>query len=83
VLLGGADADRFVYDATGWGVDVIMDWTDGVDRLVFDGVTEVQGIADLAPAQSGANTVLSLGDDRIILAGAAFATVTDADLLII
>jgi len=34
-LIGGAGADRFVFDAPGDGIDVIVDFTPGVDILVI------------------------------------------------
>ncbi|EAQ04814.1 Hemolysin-type calcium-binding protein [Pseudooceanicola batsensis HTCC2597] len=37
VLLGGGNADTFVFDAVGWGRDLILDWQDKFDKIDLRG----------------------------------------------
>jgi Ca2+-binding RTX toxin-like protein len=51
-LIGGSGADTFVYDARGFGVDVIADFVPGTDKIDVSGL----GIGDFATIQALINT---------------------------
>ncbi|MCI2401191.1 calcium-binding protein, partial [Aliiroseovarius sp. N1Y82] len=68
-LGGGAGADSFVFDS-GWGQDVVMDFTDDEDLIDLSGVAGVSSTTDLVISQNGADTIITLaggGTDRITL----------------
>lgn len=83
VLLGGADADSFQYTAADWGVDVILDWQDGVDRIVVDSVAGLGSLANFTVTQEGAAARLAFGASAIVLANTDVATIDDSDFLFI
>jgi Ca2+-binding RTX toxin-like protein len=67
--LGGAGADSFVW-TSGFGQDVVKDYTDGTDRLDFTGHGGVNSLSDLVIAQSGSHTIITLaagGGDQVTL----------------
>jgi len=83
VLLGGADADSFQYTAADWGVDVILDWQDGVDRIVVDSVAGLGSLTDFTVTQAGAAARLAFGVSAIVLANTDIGTIDDSDFLFI
>ncbi|MBL6081095.1 family 16 glycosylhydrolase [Belnapia sp. T18] len=68
VLTGGAGADCFIV-AQGTGSDVITDFQAGVDRIHLRGAAQPTSFAAVTSAltQVGADVVLSLGQDRLLL----------------
>ena len=60
-LTGGGGSDTFAYDARGFGIDTIIDFTRGEDRidLAALGITDL-GMLRPFMAQSGSDTVISL-----------------------
>ena len=75
-LSGNAGDDRFVFADGEAGADIIMDFTSGEDRIVFD-TDEFSNQADVRSAMSliGNNTVIERADDSTI-------TVTGVNLTI-
>jgi serralysin len=61
---GGAGSDQFVF-AAGAGADVIEDFTDGADRVVFSGAPGVT-FASLTITQQGADTLIAWGGGQSI-----------------
>jgi Ca2+-binding RTX toxin-like protein len=59
-LTGGAGADRYMFDARGWGVDTITDFQHGVDDLDLRGL----GLSwsKLKISHSGATTTIAVPD---------------------
>ena len=86
-LIGGAGNDFFVFD-TGFGDDTLIAFdanpAGGQDLLDISGtgVSALTFGAAVLIAQSGANTLVTIGDDTITLVGVAQATVTQADFLL-
>ena len=75
-LLGGAGADRFIFFA-GQGTDLIADFQDGVDKIdIWSGATS---FADIQVTDSGANTVIQFGGNRVILANVDHQTIDATD----
>ncbi|WP_082173189.1 calcium-binding protein [Methylobacterium platani] len=70
-LYGGAGADKFVFD-TGHGSDIIYDFEDGVDKILFP--------AELSYsfAASGNGTLVTAGATSILLSG-VFSALISAD----
>ncbi|MBL8589088.1 MAG: hypothetical protein JNK46_11215 [Methylobacteriaceae bacterium] len=67
-MYGGADGDRFLF-AIGSGVDVIVDFQDGLDKIDLSGYAGANA-GNTIIAQSGANTVVSFAGafaDQVIL----------------
>lgn len=76
-LAGEAGADRFVFQPLSER-DVIMDFEDGVDRIVlWSGVS----FDDLAIRGSGPNAVIAVGSVEIVLFGFSAQDVTRADFV--
>lgn len=79
--LGGAGQDVFKW-SSGFGRDVVKDFTDGTDRLDFTGHAGVTSIADLNVSQSGNHTLIRLTTSRaeqITLVDTLATTVTASD----
>ena len=79
LLTGGKGADLFVF-ALGDGRDTVTDFQDGTDHLQFEGAL---GIADLAIAKSGINTIITFHDVSVTLVAVDHAQITAADFLFI
>jgi Ca2+-binding RTX toxin-like protein len=82
-LLGGVGADVFVF-ATGFGNDVIRDFTDGIDMIDFRAHTGIGSLSDLVIQQSGVNTIITLaatGPDQITLTNADAINLTAEDFI--
>jgi Ca2+-binding RTX toxin-like protein len=73
-LTGGAGADLFVF-RVGSGRDQVLDFTDGIDRLLFEGV----GAAALAFSAVTGGVRVAWGSDEVVLRGAALAGIDLAD----
>lgn len=84
VLVGGAGADVFHF-AGGQGRDLVQDFraAEG-DRLVFAAaeVRDFEGLLARA-TMSGADTVITLGDQIVVLADVQLSTLTAADVLFV
>jgi Ca2+-binding RTX toxin-like protein len=83
-LTGGADADRFVF-ATGFGADLVADFTANSDVIDLTGLGVVASFADLVAnfiRQDGKNVVIDAGDgDVLTLANVSLTTLDAADFL--
>jgi Ca2+-binding RTX toxin-like protein len=66
ILTGGADRDLFYFDADG-GNDTIIDFEDGIDRLLFQNGSSANSISDLTIAQDGANALITYAEGTILL----------------
>lgn len=83
-LTGGSGDDRFVF-ASGFGADIISDFTAGAssdDTLDFSSygyTTYSQILANISFADVGGNAVLTLGSDTITLTGIAVADLNADD----
>ncbi|WP_276574174.1 family 16 glycosylhydrolase [Novosphingobium kaempferiae] len=71
-LTGGAGADTFVF-GTGYGKDTVTDFQHGVDKLVLVNVNS--GAVSIAHTANA--TVVSIGTDKITLAGDANFAMSD------
>ncbi|QRF68047.1 beta strand repeat-containing protein [Ponticoccus alexandrii] len=70
-IRGYGGADRFVF-GDGFGTDMILDYQDGLDLLVFEGHSSVSGFADISVADVGQDVRISdLQGNMIILTGQA------------
>jgi Ca2+-binding RTX toxin-like protein len=67
VLQGQGGADTFVF-TDGGGMDTIVGWQDGIDRLSFE-VTGVTGPGDLSVEVLGADTQIRADDVGVVLLG--------------
>lgn len=65
-LSGGGGPDTFIFGAN-WGKDVITDFVHGEDRLDF--TKAGLALSDLHISSSGADTVITHGNDSIVLEG--------------
>lgn len=86
VLSGGAQSDRFVFSdlipgGGGWGDDLITDFRNHADRIDLRGDRRVDGFSDLAVAQVDGDTVITIGDDSITLAGFSITSLDADDFL--
>ncbi len=79
LLTGGSGYDVFAF-GSGWGHDVVTDFKHGVDKLNFHdaGVTDKAG---LGIAMVGADTVISFGDNDIVLQAVQMAKLTASDFV--
>jgi len=86
-LVGGAGNDTFVF-ATGFEDDTVVTFdgnpAGGQDRLDISGtgVTSFTFGAAVTIQQSGASTLITIGDDTITLLGVNQAAVTEADFIL-
>ncbi|MEM5467972.1 hypothetical protein [Celeribacter marinus] len=76
-LYGGAGADSFVF-ALGTGLDFITDFENGTDMIQLDGISFDDIIIQ---TYRTADTLISAGDDLMILRGTAVADVTVDDFI--
>ncbi|HPE31540.1 MAG TPA: calcium-binding protein, partial [Parvularculaceae bacterium] len=77
-LIGGTGADIFLFDHA--GDDVVTDFVSSEDLLDFRLFSDVLSLSDLAPASSGADTVLTLpGGGTITLEGVAPGDLSESD----
>ncbi len=68
-LKGGGGADLFTFDAFGFGVDRITDFTNGTDKIDLSGLG-LSGINHLSISQSFLTTVINFGNgDQVQLSG--------------
>lgn len=84
-LYGGTGGDKFIFTSTagaGDGNDVIYDWDDNSDDIVFNnGGGEVTRFSDLEIVQVGADTVIRYDNSSIKLVGVDKADITSSDFL--
>jgi Ca2+-binding RTX toxin-like protein len=81
VLEGGDGADVFQITGPGWGVDVVLDFEDGVDRIAVSGVPGATSDTSFTITQSGSATRIAFGADAILLANTDQSAITDADFI--
>lgn len=76
--------ERFVF-GTGWGVDSVAGFDDGLDRLVFDGTAGagLDDFGDLTVSGDATHTVVTFGLDSITLTGFDIAQFSAGDLLFV
>lgn len=79
ILTGGSGADSFVFYATDRGHDIITDFTDGEDTIVFHDVESFDG---LTIVQSGLDTeIIWAGGSSILLEDTDTSSITADDFL--
>ncbi|GAA3852638.1 hypothetical protein [Celeribacter arenosi] len=76
-LYGGSGADTFVF-ALGTGLDFVNDFEDGIDMIQLDGVSFDDVIIQTYRIS---DTLISAGDDLMILRGTEVANVTIDDFI--
>lgn len=82
-LTGGAGTDYFCYLASGFGSDVITDFSDGTDLLYFASAAAA-GFGSLSIAGNGTtNVTVSSAGGSVTLQGSAAITLTSADFLFV
>jgi Ca2+-binding RTX toxin-like protein len=87
LLIGGSGSDFFVFDPS-FGDDTIVgfDASPGGGQDLLDisalGITAATFAASVSITQSGANTVVTIGDSSITLIGVAPATLTEDDFIL-
>ncbi|MEN0075490.1 MAG: family 16 glycosylhydrolase [Paracraurococcus sp.] len=80
ILTGGADADAFII-ARGNGTDLITDFQAGIDKILLQGYA-LYNFASVQAGlrQSGADTILSLGDgESLVLRNTLASSLTAGD----
>ena len=70
----------FKFDATGWGRDTVADYRDNYDKLDLRG-SGATDFAALTVAQVGVDTVVSVGEDAIVLQGINANSITQSDFI--
>lgn len=78
-LMGGGGADTFHF-LFGADRDVVRDFQDGTDTLLFDGFGPLSAVMDAAREQNG-HTIFDFGDDVLVVRNIALADLTD-DLIV-
>lgn len=83
-LTGGGGSDWFQFDPA-FGADIVWDFADGSDLLVFAGIPGVTGIGNLGIVDDGfGNTSIGTGGaGTVLLIGVAAASITAADVFFI
>ncbi len=83
VLWGGAGADAFLYNAGGFGADLVRDFADGVDQIRVEGIAGVDDFADLAVSANGSGwAVVTFPDgSTVTLHGVTTGQVDAADFV--
>lgn len=77
-LYGGLGADDFVF-ASGTGLDIVYDFTDGADQILLDGID----FADVAITDyRGTGAVVQTGADRMILRNVDYTEITIEDFIL-
>lgn len=81
-MKGGAGADHFVFK-TGYGVDRIADFENGVDTVDLSGVAAVSNFAQLQShmTQDGSSVVIDFGGDVLKIANTKIADLDSSDFL--
>lgn len=77
-LTGGAGADVFKFSASDKAIDVITDFTSGVDHIDFAGVS----FANLAIADTAEGASICAGGQTVVLQGVLAATLSAGDFVI-
>ncbi len=83
VLSGGDGSDIFAF-GDGFGVDFVVDYTDGLDRIDFSAHSGVADLSDLIVTQVATNTFITLaagGLDRVTLIGVTATTLEASDFI--
>lgn len=86
-LTGGTGADIFLFadldsGGGGWDDDIVTDFENGVDRISFAGVQQIDSMADLTFTPSGSNLMISSPTgDTILLSGIARAQIDASDFI--
>ena len=79
-LSGGTGTDLFMFEAA-WGADKVLDFEHSRDHLDMRAVYDINTFADLAIAQSGADTVIAFAGQTITLVAVDAATITAEDFM--
>jgi serralysin len=88
IMVGGTGADRFAYTSSGnMGADLIIDFTDGADRIDLTGLGYNMTLTNITIAASGADTLITfaggnLQGTTLTLAGVSAVNVTVADFVV-
>jgi Ca2+-binding RTX toxin-like protein len=70
--------DQFAF-TTGWGHDQVMDFENGIDHFDMSSVLGLLGYSQLTVAASGSDTLISFGNDTILVAGVAPSAIDASD----
>jgi Ca2+-binding RTX toxin-like protein len=79
-LTGGSGADVFQFN-TNWGTDTITDFADGIDRISFDGVSGLDGFANLKISSTSAGVTVAYGKSSIVLQGVSVSSISADDFI--
>ncbi|MDQ5904861.1 MAG: hypothetical protein QG672_2455, partial [Pseudomonadota bacterium] len=79
LMYGGNGRDVFTFDQ-GWGRDTVADYRDNYDKLDMRG-SGATGYGDLAVAQVGVDTVITIGADEIVLQGINANSINQSDFM--
>lgn len=79
-LTGGTGADVYQFNAN-WGADTITDFADGIDRIAFDGVSGLSGLANLKITSSSAGATIAYGKSSIVLQGISVSSLSADDFI--
>ncbi len=79
LMYGGNGRDVFTFDQ-GWGRDTVADYRDNYDKLDMRG-SGATGFGDLAVAQIGVDTVITIGADEIVLQGINANSINQSDFM--
>lgn len=77
-LFGGTGADEFVFE-DGGNLDFIYDFEDGVDLIRLEGLSFAE--ATIGSYRGGMGTMVTIGDDRIILLGVDQTSIDATDFI--
>ncbi|MEZ5720297.1 MAG: hypothetical protein R3D59_00465 [Paracoccaceae bacterium] len=75
---GGTGADTFVYLGTDFDHDVIADFETGIDRIQ---IKSAAAFSELTITDSGADKVITWGDNSVTLEGLAGTEIAEADFI--
>jgi serralysin len=80
-LTGGAGADRFVFSNGAKTWDVVRDFQDGIDKIVFAG-SAADAMSDIAILGQGTESIrLTVGDDVIVVKSTVNIWIGAADII--
>ncbi|QRM30323.1 peroxidase family protein [Microvirga sp. VF16] len=79
-LQGNSGRDIFVFERNG-GRDTVTDFRDGHDRIDARSLSKVDSLSDLHVARTGDDTVITHGDDVLVLRGVSPADLDQTDFI--
>jgi Ca2+-binding RTX toxin-like protein len=79
-LHGNSGRDTFVFERNG-GRDTVTDFRDGHDRIDARSLSNVDNLSDLHVTQSGGDTIVTHGDDILVLKGVSPTDLDQTDFI--